>query len=108
MTKEKHEKFLPIGSVVILKGAKKRLMIHGYATIDMNKKDKVYDYVGCMYPEGIISSDQSLLFNHEDIDNVFFLGYRDEEGEEFNKKLNEIMTKENIKKMIEEVNKSDK
>ena len=104
---ENSEKYLPIGSVVILKDAKKRLMLTGYASIDMAKKDKVYDYNGVMYPEGVIMSDQSLLFNHEDIDNVFFLGYRDEEGEKFNKELNNIMTEENIKKMLEQANKNN-
>ena len=101
----KDKKYLPIGSVVILKDAKKRLMIIGYASIDMEKKDKIYDYVGCMYPEGIISSNQSLLFNHEDIEKVFDLGYSDDEQINFNKKLNEYLSKENCKKILEEINK---
>ena len=45
--KTEYKKYLPLGSVVLLKGAKKKLMINGYATIDIKKKDKVYDYSGC-------------------------------------------------------------
>lgn len=95
------EKYLPIGSVVILKNGKKRIMITGYATIDLEKKDKVYDYMGCMFPEGVISTNQNLLFNHEDIQQVFCIGFSDEEQKDFSKKLKDTLTEENIKIMLE-------
>ena len=53
MNKE-YQKYLPIGSVVILKNGRKRLMITGYAQVDLEKKDKIYDYCSCLYPEGVI------------------------------------------------------
>ena len=56
---EKKDKYLPIGSVVILKGAKRKLMITGYIQIDLKKLDKVYDYSGCLFPEGIINTDKT-------------------------------------------------
>ena len=40
--KELIEKYLPIGSVVILKGATKRLMISGFCAIDNSNKDKIW------------------------------------------------------------------
>ena len=103
----KIEKYLPIGSVIILKDAKKRIMITGYASVDMSKKDKVYDYIGCMYPEGVISTEQSLLFNHSDIDQIYCLGYSDAEQKEFVKKLKEILTDENINSMLNKNNQED-
>ena len=47
------ENLLPIGSVVLLKGGVKRLMIYGVRQTD--KKDNTeYDYIGVLYPEGNI------------------------------------------------------
>lgn len=86
-------KFLPLGTVVLLKGATKRLMITGFCSYDGTKKDKAYDYTGCLYPEGIISSKQMALFNHSQIDKIYYLGYSDEEEKAFKKKLVEELNK---------------
>ena len=83
----KYGKFLPIGTVVLLKGAKKRLMITGFCSFDEEKKDKAYDYTGCLYPEGIITSKQMALFNHNQIDKIYFMGYQDEEEKIFKQNL---------------------
>lgn len=73
---------LPIGSVVLLKDAKKRLMIYGVGqTDDTNHVN--YDYIGVMYPEGNMGEGTQFLFNHSNIDKVFFRGYEDEEREKF-------------------------
>ena len=84
------EKYLPIGSVVLLKDAKKRVMVTGFVAQSQETGDKVFDYMGCLYPEGIISSEQNLLFNHEQIDKIFYLGYSDEEWIEVHSKLKEV------------------
>lgn len=85
------KEFLPVGSVVMLKGGSKRVMIAGYLAIDNNDESKVYDYSGCLYPEGFLSSNETLLFDHEQIDKVYFEGLKDEEQELFMKQLNEIV-----------------
>lgn len=79
--------FLPLGTVVLLKGGTKRLMITGYCAYDKSNKTKFYDYSGCLYPEGIISSDQLALFNNSQIEKVFFTGYSDDEDKQFKRKL---------------------
>ena len=84
------EKYLPIGSVVLLKEAKKRVMVTGFVAQSQETGDKVFDYMGCLYPEGIISSEQNLLFNHDQIDKIFYLGYSDEEWIEIQSKLKEV------------------
>ncbi len=81
------EKYLPIGSVVLLKNATKRVMIAGYLAVDNENTDIVYDYSGCMYPEGFLGSDQVLLFNHDQIEQIDFEGFSDTESEEFLEKL---------------------
>lgn len=68
--------YLPIGSVVLLKNANKRVMIYG-RIVRSNDDEKVYDYVGCPYPEGAMSSNDMLLFDHEQIRMVYFIGFQD-------------------------------
>lgn len=93
MNNEIGEKFLPLGTVVILKGATKRLMITGFCSMAANEGEgaEMYDYSGCMYPEGFISSEQTALFNHSQIDKVYHIGYVDDEEKQFKTKLNELL-----------------
>ena len=88
---EKHEKYLPLGSVVLLKGAIKCVMITGFCVKNKQLNDNVYDYLGCVYPEGIIDTDRNLMFNHTDIDKIFALGYSNEEEKKFKEKLTNLM-----------------
>lgn len=81
--------YLPIGSVVLLKGATKRLMIYGRKQINASN-GKNFDYVGCLYPEGNIGPEYTIFFNEDMINKVFFEGFKDEEEEKFNKFLVDI------------------
>ena len=40
------EKFLPIGTVVLLKGGKKRAMITGFCSIAQENQEKITDNIG--------------------------------------------------------------
>lgn len=104
MMKEIKEKYLPIGTVVILKGATKRLMISGFCALDNSNKDKIWDYSGCMYPEGFINSNQICLFDHNQIDKIYHIGLsNDAEEKEFKESLNIFMNEfERINKEQEE------
>lgn len=83
---------LPIGSVVLLKNSKKRVMITGFGQRQMEKPDsEIWDYCGCVYPEGYMGPDQTLLFNKDQIEKIYAVGYQDEEQFEFIVKLNQIM-----------------
>lgn len=93
------EKYLPIGTIVLLKDAKKRMMIVGYEATTEETEAKTYDYVGCLYPEGVIGPDRNLLFNHNQIDKVFFKGYSDEEDKAFKIKLREIVNERDMKQI---------
>ncbi len=88
-----YEKYLPIGTVVMLKGGSKRAMIIGFCVTPDEDKTKIYDYTGCLYPEGMLSSNQSLLFNHDQIEKVDYVGLIDEEETNFKKKLSEVISK---------------
>ena len=92
------EKFLPIGTVVLLKGGKKELMIMGYCILSdgeaYDKKGvvdvagKMFDYGGCVYPEGQVASDQIFAFNHDQIEKVSFMGYETDAQKELSETLN--------------------
>ncbi|MEW8970601.1 MAG: DUF4176 domain-containing protein [Mesobacillus sp.] len=78
------DKYLPIGSVVLLNGGSKRIMIYGRKQKELNS-DKVWDYIACLYPEGNLNEEYMYLFNHDQIEKVFFIGFQDEEEIEFAK-----------------------
>ncbi len=84
--KDNIRELLPIGSVVLLKEAVKRVMIYGIMQTD-SETDEEYDYLGVIYPEGSMGEGSSFFFNHEQIDQVFFTGYSDEERDSFIDKL---------------------
>jgi hypothetical protein len=88
---ERIEKFLPIGTIVTLNGGDKKLMIFGRLQKD-TANDKVFDYVGCPYPEGNVSPKATFLFNHADIAWVHYLGYADEDETVWNEKLRTLPT----------------
>lgn len=84
------EKYLPVGTVVLLKNGKKRVMITGFCVTPQGKDD-AYDYSGCLYPEGFLSSNQNCLFNHNQIDKVFHMGLIDEEEIKFKEQLKSLI-----------------
>lgn len=91
----KREKYLPIGTVCLLKDATKKIMIIGFVAKGKETKDKIYDYIGCIYPEGMLSSEQNLLFNHDQIKDIYYMGYDSKEDKEFKEKLTEAIKKYN-------------
>ncbi len=80
--------YLPIGSVVLLNNGTKKVMIYGRKQLAADNGEE-YDYVACLYPEGNISEDYTFLFNHDNIKEVVFTGFCDDEENEFQKVLNE-------------------
>ena len=90
--------YLPIGSVVLLKGGCKKLLIISRA-LQVRTEDSEYyfDYGGVVYPEGLFG-EQIAYFNSEGIREVVFKGYSDTEEEKAVKNLNNYLEKKNIKK----------
>ena len=97
------EKFLPIGTVVLLKGGKNPIMITAYYVFSTASKDKVYDYVVCPYPFGIIDPNTVHAFNHDMIEKILYEGYESKESKELSKNL--IEKQEKIIAKIQEKNK---
>lgn len=73
--------YLPLGSVVVLKGGIKKIIIIARGLgVKIGDETVFFDYGGCMYPEGMIG-DSIMYFQHEDIMKTVFEGYSDEDNE---------------------------
>lgn len=104
MNEQIREKYLPVGTVVMLKNASKRVMVIGFCIVPENDPDKLYDYLGCVYPEGIMDADQNLMFNHDQIDKIYHMGLEDEEEKVFKAELKKVLEEtEKEKTKIESV-----
>ena len=77
-----YKDLLPIGSIVRLKGAERKLMVCGRIVCN-EKADQIYDYVGCIYPQGIIGSSEMYFFNRDGIEEYHFIGFQDKEEMEY-------------------------
>lgn len=76
---------LPIGTVVLLTESTKKVMIIGFLQKEIAGTGKVWDYAGCVYPEGYMQPDKTYLFNSDQIERIYSVGYQDEE--QFNFKV---------------------
>lgn len=72
----KADDWLPIGSVVLLNGANKSLMVISRFVYNVDD-GKYYEYCGCLYPEGI-SDSEYYFFSHDEIGLVVQRGFEDE------------------------------
>ena len=103
MEQDSKKSLLPIGSVILLKGGTKKVMIIGFVPQITNlngekQREDVWDYSGCIYPEGLLSADQILVFDHSQITEVFNVGYEDDEEKEFKRNLMEFLNNMNKEK----------
>ncbi len=80
---------LPIGSVVLLKGGEKRIMICG-RILTKAGEDTIYDYSACYFPEGIVDAKHMFFFNNDAIERIFFIGFQDPEELSYQEMINSM------------------
>jgi hypothetical protein len=73
--------YLPLGSIVKLKGGARKLVIIGINQKGSN--NETYDYSAVLYPYGYINSEELFLFNNSNIDEIIYKGYSDKELEDY-------------------------
>lgn len=74
---------LALGSIVYLKsGIKKMMIVRRGIVVDVNGEPQLFDYAGCVYPEGD-DPQNTFYFNEENIDKVLFNGFSDEENDRY-------------------------
>ena len=83
------DEFLPIGSVVLLEGGNKRIMICGRIQAQAGS-DIIYDYSACYYPEGIVDPKSMFFFNRDAIETVYFRGYEDQDELDYRHELEKL------------------
>ncbi|KOO43017.1 DUF4176 domain-containing protein [Priestia koreensis] len=74
---------LPNGSVVLLKGGEKKLVIYGRKQMSLEGDDEIFDYLAVPFPEGFINQEYTYVFNEEAIEHIIFKGYEDEDERNF-------------------------
>lgn len=100
------EKYLPIGTVVKIKNVPTKGMIVNYLVYSPKEAGgKIFDYGACPYPVGMVETNKIGAFNHEDIEEVIYMGYIDDDEKDMVKLL--ISKEEEIRNsMKEEMSKS--
>ncbi len=85
---------LSIGSIVYLKEGTSKIMIvnRGPIVPEEDGERVMFDYTGCLYPEGL-DANNVLYFNEENVDKVVFKGYADDEEERFLELYEELLEK---------------
>ena len=75
------KKYLPLGTVVTIKNNDFFYMIVGYT---QKISDNTYDYIVVKYPIGFVDFNTLAFFNHENIEEIIYLG-------SYNDKMNKIL-----------------
>jgi len=83
---------LPLGSIVTLKNSNDKLMIYGWNQ-NIQNENKMYDYIACDYPIGAIDKYGLHLFDQNEIEAVYYVGYMDEDGKDYINGLIEFRNK---------------
>ncbi len=83
--------FLPLGSIVLLKGGIRKVLIIGRG-LNVKKDNETYffDYGGVLYPDGL-TGDQMVYFNADGISKVYFQGYQDDDNDIILNSLNNYL-----------------
>jgi hypothetical protein len=86
-----NDKYLPLGSILKIKNVDAKIMIMGFCPGSIvDGEAKFFDYSGCSYPIGVLTSSINFCFNHDDIVNVLFVPEVDQEFKDWNKYLNNL------------------
>jgi hypothetical protein len=89
---DKGNDLLPIGTVVLLDIIAQPLMVYGRMQQQADKEG-VWDYVACPYPQGHISEETNVFFNHVQIKQVIFKGFESEGEQLMKEKLKSLSTR---------------
>ncbi len=90
--------FISLGSIVLLNGGVRKVLIIARAVaVRMSGTTKYFEYGGCLYPEGLLG-DAILYFNGEDIQKVVHQGYVDDDDKLMVENLNRAIEKMELEK----------
>lgn len=80
------ERSLPIGTVVVLKGAKAPIMVIG-RKLQAEQTGVIYEYGAVPYPCGYLNAHGIVMFDRAAVEEVLFMGFATREFEIFEKAI---------------------
>lgn len=85
------KRLLPPGTIVMLDLEKKeKVMIIGRSVRKTEEDNTIWDYCGCLVPQGLSTPDQIRIFNHSEIKRLLFIGFQDEQELGYSLELSKI------------------
>jgi len=93
-------KILPLGTIITLKnGDDDKLMIISRASvIEENGESIYYDYGSVLVPQGMLAPDAVYFFNRENVKEIVFRGFENDEEVEFANQYEEMVGQTDLKK----------
>jgi hypothetical protein len=92
-----NEEYLPLGTIVRLNNSNAKVMIIARGSLYNKLGDFGYfDYSAVPYPFGLFDSNNVLFFNQEDVQEVIFKGYKDDEEAAYISDLVRTISEKNI------------
>lgn len=89
--------YLPLGSIVVIKGGFRKYMILARGIqVNVKGKNHFFDYGACLYPEGVIG-DRVMYFQHSDIYKVVHEGYSDDDDKIMIENINSAYNRMELK-----------
>ncbi|MEG3264677.1 DUF4176 domain-containing protein [Streptococcus suis] len=87
------EEILPLGSVVTLRnGDGTELVIIARASIVVENDEEIYyDYGAVLIPQGMMTPDNVFFFNKENVQEIKFRGYENNDEKLFSKQYNQMI-----------------
>lgn len=80
-----------IGTICKIKNSDIKVVIIGYNGNPV-PGNHLYDYVGCLYPEGYTSAERLCFFDNNHIGNIVFNGYAEKQENENNDVVTSLYT----------------
>ncbi len=97
------ETLLPLGSVVKLKDQTELIIIGRGSLVEQNQEPVYFEYTSVLVPTGYQQADQLYFFNHSDISEVVFMGYKNDAELEFESNFYQLVKKSGFKKGVTEL-----
>lgn len=79
------DKYLPLGTIVFVKNDIVMRTIVGY--LSKNENNEIKDYTTIPFPYGLMAPEIINYYNHEDIEQIIYMGYKNKDFEVFNEIL---------------------
>lgn len=74
------KKLLPLGTILKLDPqSDKKIMVIGRLVKKSAADSTMWDYCGCTAPHGINNVEELIFFNHDQIKQLIFIGFQDED-----------------------------